>query len=127
MKNTMKIITDEKLAKYTHAASESMAEELATAISKAKKAGYTVTYGESSHCRVPNSYGYTTNMHAPYYVYDGREGVIKMVDGDLSTVSGGYPSRCIITVEGSISTDAVQGLGLRCCKRTDEYTKFYTV
>lgn len=117
----MKIISDPQLVKYTHCAPESFAKELSEAIKKCQKQGLEVLSGYSSQRRVPNAYGYTTNMNAPLYYYD-EDKTIKLTNGRLTTVSGGYPSRCVVTVKGAITK---YPQGLKCQRRTEEYTELY--
>jgi hypothetical protein len=104
------IITDEKLASRTHAVGEGAAEELRDAIEQLTEQGFIVLHGRSYRTSVPNSYGPTYKVRAPYYVYDGDQ--IEMVDAMLESRSHGARIPMSLEVYGDVVP-----AGWRCFKR----------
>lgn len=87
------------LTKYTHAAPESAAKDLADRISELEAQGYNVTSAISARSSVPNSYKSAYKMFAPFYLYCGTTRQINLVPGKLENRPRGaaIPAHIIIT------------------------------
>jgi hypothetical protein len=112
--NTMiQIITDDKLASYTHAASEQTARDLARQIAWLNENGFRVIEATSERRTVSRSYKFAFKLIAPAYHYDGQS--IELRSMRLETRPHGSPIPARITVAGHDVP-----AGYRCVRRLSD-------
>ena len=98
------------LTKYTHAAPESAAKDLADRITRLESQGYTVTSATSARSSVPNSYKGAYKMFAPFFLYCGTTRQINLVSGKLETRPRGAAIPAHIIIQGSTTPAGYRAL-----------------
>jgi len=101
------------LTKYTHAAPESAAKDLADRITELESEGYKVTSAISARSSVPNTYKSAYKMFAPFYLYCGTSRQITLVSGKLETRSRGAAIPAHIIIDGSTTPAGYRALSKR--------------
>ena len=89
------------LTKYTHAAPESAAKDLADRVAELEAQGCKVISATSVRSSVPNTYRSAYKMCAPFYVYFGASRQITLVSGKLENRPRGAAIPAHIFIQGS--------------------------
>jgi hypothetical protein len=116
---SIQIITDDKLASYTHAASEQTARDLVKRIEALRADGYEIIEAIGSRLSVPNSYKSTFGMTAPAYQLVGETVVLTRMQ--LGRRFRGNPIPACFTLAG---VKAPEGY---FCRRRNRAANFVVV
>lgn len=98
------------LTKYTHAAPESAAKDLADRVAELEAQGCKVISATSSRSSVPSSYKSAYKMSAPFYVYSGASRQITLVSGKLENRPRGAAIPAHIFIQGSTTPSGYRAL-----------------
>lgn len=109
----IKIKPDAALAKYTHAAPESAAEDLAERIAELEAAGHTVIAATSARSSVPNAYRSAYKVLAPVWVYCPETREIRLISATLRNRSRGARIPAHIHIQGSETPTGYRALSKR--------------
>ncbi len=98
------------LAKLTHAAPESAAQDLAERIAELEREGHTVTHAVSSRQSVPTCYRSAYKLNAPAWVYDADARTIALTPAKLENRPHGRTIPPHILISGTTTPAGYRAL-----------------
>jgi hypothetical protein len=98
------------LAKLTHAAPESAAQDLAERIAELEATGHTVTHATSARLSVPTCYRSAYKLNAPAWVYNADSRTIALTPAKLENRSRGATIPPHILISGSTTPAGYRAL-----------------